>query len=147
MKCIHLFDPVGIAFKWILIGNLFHFCYTTFGQNISSHDLHYSSIPRSWDEGIPLGNGMLGALIWQKDSNLRISLDRADLWDLRPVKEFSLPQFSFKWVGDQVDNNTYDTVQKLFDLPYERDPAPTKIPAGALEIGIKALEPVEFIHL
>jgi alpha-L-fucosidase 2 len=119
----------------------------SFSQVTTRHDLHFSSLAGSWDDGIPLGNGMLGALIWEKDSNLRISLDRADLWDLRPVKEFDLPQFSFSWVKEQVDNKTYDTVQKLFDLPYDRDPAPTKIPAGALEFQIGTLGPIKSVHL
>ena len=116
-------------------------------QDFSPHDLHFQKLSERWDEGIPLGNGMLGALVWKKDSNLRISLDRADLWDLRPIKEFSLPQFSFKWIKEQVDEKTYDSVQQLFDLPYERDPAPAKIPAGALEFAIKFLGPLKNIHL
>jgi alpha-L-fucosidase 2 len=119
-------------------------CYS---QVKTSHDLHFTRLARSWDEGIPLGNGMLGALIWEKDSNLRISLDRADLWDLRPVKEFSLPQFSFSWVKDQVDKKSYDTVQKLFDRPYDRDPAPSKIPAGALEFPVSSLGEIESVQL
>jgi alpha-L-fucosidase 2 len=119
----------------------------SFGQVKSIHDLDFSNLAASWDQGIPLGNGMLGALIWKKDSNLRISLDRADLWDLRPVKEISLPQFSFSWVKEQVNKQSYDTVQKLFDLPYDRDPAPTKIPAGALEFPISQLGEVQSIHL
>jgi len=119
----------------------------SYGQEKSGHDLDFSGLAKSWDEGIPLGNGMLGALVWQKDSNLRISLDRADLWDLRPVKEFSLPQFSFSWVKEQVDKKSYDTVQKLFDLPYDRDPAPTKIPAGALEFPVSSLGDIESVHL
>jgi alpha-L-fucosidase 2 len=118
-----------------------------FSQDYSPHDLHFQKLPASWAEGIPLGNGMLGALVCQKDSILRISLDRADLWDLRPVQEFSLPQFSFHWVKEQVDHNTYDTVQQLFDLPYERDPAPTKIPAGAFEFEVRNLGSVKWIHL
>jgi alpha-L-fucosidase 2 len=129
----------------ILVLNLlviFSFC-----QNSTMHDLHFGGLAASWDEGIPLGNGMLGALIWKKDSNLRISIDRADLWDLRPVKEFSLPQFSYSWVKEQVDKKSYDTVQKLFDLPYNRDPAPAKIPAGALEFSISTLGEVESVHL
>jgi len=117
------------------------------GQKWQGHDLHFTSLASSWDEGIPLGNGMLGALVWRKDSNLRISLDRADLWDLRPVKEFELPQFKFSWVTGQVEKGTYDTVQKLFDLPYDRDPAPTKIPAGALEFPVRSLGKVTSVHL
>jgi alpha-L-fucosidase 2 len=119
----------------------------SYSQVKTSRDLHFNRLANSWDEGIPLGNGMLGALVWEKDSNLRISLDRADLWDLRPVKEFTLPQFSFSWVKDQVDKRSYDTVQKLFDLPYDRDPVPSKIPAGALEFPVSKLGQIESVHL
>lgn len=47
--------------------------------------LKFNKLASTWDEAIPFGNGMLGALVWQKENNLRISLDRADLWDLRPM--------------------------------------------------------------
>ncbi len=83
---------------------------------------------------MPLGNGMLGALVWQKGDKLRISLDRADLWDERQA--LNLNKFNFKWVRQQVQKNQYDTVQKLGDRPYEVSPYPTKIPAGALEFNI-----------
>ena len=53
----------------------------------TQHDLHFTSLAKQWDEAIPLGNGMLGALIWQKEDQLRFSLDRADLWDMRPMKD------------------------------------------------------------
>jgi alpha-L-fucosidase 2 len=135
------------VFNLLIFIFLVQFHFPSLGQAYSAHDLHFTTMPACWDEGIPLGNGILGALVWQRDSFLRFSLDRADLWDLRPVKEFSLPQFSFRWVKEQVDRNTYDTVQELFDLPYERDPAPTKIPAGALEFAVEKLGPVKFIHL
>lgn len=116
-------------------------------QAKSQHDLVFTSIPTRWDHGIPLGNGMLGALVWQKGSYLRISLDRADLWDERPIPELGLPQFTYKWVQEQVKNGTYDTVQKLFDWPYEREAAPTKIPAGALEIPIQSFGEVDSVRL
>ena len=51
----------------------------------SVHDLHFETLSRTWENGVPLGNGILGQLIWQKGSRLRFSLDRADLWDLRPT--------------------------------------------------------------
>ncbi|MEI6821334.1 MAG: hypothetical protein WCL51_05335, partial [Bacteroidota bacterium] len=28
------------------------------------HDLHYNTLANSWDEGIPLGNGISGVLVW-----------------------------------------------------------------------------------
>ncbi|MEI7724547.1 MAG: glycoside hydrolase family 95-like protein [Bacteroidota bacterium] len=134
--------------KWLFFFTTLFFGYSPgICQNASQHDLHFNMLPVRWDEGIPLGNGMLGALIWQKDSSLRIALDRADLWDLRPVREFALPQFSFTWVKEQLENGTYDSVQKFFDEPYERDAGPTKIPAGALEIPVGGMGEVESVHL
>ena len=113
----------------------------------SSHDLFFTKLADRWDEGIPLGNGMLGALIWQKNGVLRIALDRADLWDLRSPAELSRPEFKFSWVCDQVKKNDYKPVQELFDVPYERDPYPTKIPAGALELKIPRIDEIESVHL
>lgn len=59
------------------------FCGSLFAQT-TSHDLQFTTLAKQWDEAVPLGNGMLGALVWQKADHLRFSLDRADLWDLRP---------------------------------------------------------------
>lgn len=110
-------------------------------------NLVFGELPASWDEAIPLGNGMLGALIWQKGSNLRFSLDRADLWDLRPVENLSKPEFSFGWVQEQVRNNTYRAVQEMFDVPYDAMPAPSKIPGAGLEFNISGLGKVKSVQL
>jgi len=60
-----------------------------------------------------------------------------DLWDDRPMAE--IDQLKFKWVVNQVKKGQYDTVQKLGDEPYEKYPAPTKIPGAALEFDISQL--------
>lgn len=113
----------------------------------SEHDLAFSHLPRVWDEGLPLGNGMVGALVWQRDSVLRMSLDRADLWDLRPIAELSGTEFKFAWVLQHVMAKDYAPVQQRFDVPYDRDAAPTKIPAAALELRIPGLDQVESVRL
>ncbi|MBE3124383.1 MAG: hypothetical protein IMZ57_01835 [Acidobacteria bacterium] len=113
----------------------------------SRHDLVFKSLAGTWDEGIPLGNGMIGALVWKKGDSLRMSLDRADLWDLRPVAEFSGPEFRFAWVKKQVLKKDYDPVHRMGDIPYDREPAPTKIPAAALEFDIAGLGEVESVRL
>jgi len=111
------------------------------------HDLVFDKLASTWDEAIPLGNGMVGALVWKKDDSLRMSLDRADLWDLRPVAEFSGPEFRFSWVRDHVLKNDYEPVHRMGDVPYDRDPAPTKIPAAALEFDVSDLGEVESVRL
>ena len=113
----------------------------------SKHDLRFSRLATTWDEGIPLGNGMLGALVWQKEDHLRLSLDRADLWDLRPMENFTKPEFSFKWVQQQVKDNNYKVVQNLFDAPYDQLPAPSKIPGAAIEFDTKDLGKVIGVRL
>jgi len=112
-----------------------------------SHDLKFPKLSSTWDEGIPLGNGMQGALIWQKGDRLRFSLDRADLWDLRPMANLSKPEFSFRWVEEQVKNKSYKNVQDLFDTPYDNNAAPSKIPGAALEFDTKGLGPVNEVKL
>jgi len=111
------------------------------------HDLKFGQIPTTWDEGIPLGNGMLGALIWEKDGKLRFSLDRADLWDLRPMENLNTDKWKFSWVYKQWESNDYRKVQDQFDRPYDQLPAPTKIPAGAMEFNLQSYGKPQKIQL
>ncbi len=69
-------------------------------QPLKQYNLVFDSLAKRWDEAIPLGNGWLGALIWQKESQVRISLDRVDLWDDRPMPD--IDKLRFKWVAEQV---------------------------------------------
>lgn len=48
-----------------------------------------------WDEAVPLGNGLLGGLLWGSGNEIRLSLDRGDLWDLRPHPAFVRPGFNY----------------------------------------------------
>jgi len=116
----------------------------------SDHDLIFKDLAATWDEGVPLGNGMVGALVWRRGGKLRLSLDRADLWDLRPMENMKGPEWTFRWVQEQWRKGDYKPVQAKFDAPYDADPAPSKIPAGSLEFdapGFGAAAEVRlFIH-
>jgi hypothetical protein len=109
--------------------------------------MQFDKLAPQWDEAVPLGNGLLGALIWQKGDQLRFSLDRADLWDLRPMKGLHRKEFSYNWVIDQIDKKEYAPVQQYFDAPYDKEPAPSKIPGGALEFDTRSWGPVQSVHL
>jgi alpha-L-fucosidase 2 len=114
---------------------------------IATGNLRSSSLPTVWDEGFPLGNGMLGALVWERNGRVRLALDRADLWDLRPVPELSRPEFSFRWVLGQVEREDYRPVQEMFDVPYDREATPTKLPGAALEFTLPAGKEVRSAEL
>ena len=117
---------------WLLMA-----CQAILAQPKPGHNLIFDSLATRWDEAIPLGNGWLGALIWQKGDQLRMSLDRVDLWDDRPMPE--IDQLKFNWVIEKVKLNQYDSVQKLGDEPYEKYAAPTKIPGAAIEFDLSKI--------
>lgn len=96
-------------------------------------DLASAGLATRWDEAMPLGNGVVGALVWQRDSALRLSLDRTDLWDLRPMDSIAGPNNRFAWVVEQVRKGDYLPVQRKYDHPYDALPAPSKIPGAAIE--------------
>lgn len=87
----------------------------------AEQNLRLSAPIRTWDEALPLGNGLLGGLLWGEGSTLRLSLDRGDLWDERPHAEPGWwKQRNWKVGGD-------------WDGPYG-GVTPTKLPAGRLEV-------------
>ena len=116
-------------------------------QPASRHNLQFTQLAPVWDEAVPLGNGTVGALVWQKNKTLRFSLDRADIWDMRPMKGLDRKEFSYQWIQEQVQKKDYKPVQEYFDAPYDREPAPSKIPAGALEFTLSAESKVTSVRL
>jgi alpha-L-fucosidase 2 len=105
------------------------------GQNLVKYNLSFSTLATKWDEAMPIGNGMLGALVWQKNNKVRLSLDRADLWDERNAMP-DLSVYNFKWVEQQKLKKDYGIVQQKLDQPYDRQTYPTKLPAGAMEFDV-----------
>ena len=102
-------------------------------QPRASHGLHFTTPVTVWDEALPLGNGIMGALVWGDGKPIKISLDRSDLWDLRLVPEFSTPEYKFRIMREwHLQGRTEDLV-RLYEQPYNR-PAPTRIPAGRIEL-------------
>src|SRR5512135_575513 len=99
----------------------------------ASHGLHFTTPVTVWDEALPLGNGIMGALVWGDGKPIKISLDRSDLWDLRLVPEFGTPEYKFRIMREwHLQGRTEDLV-RLYEQPYNR-PAPTRIPAGRIEL-------------
>ena len=113
----------------------------------SPHDLVFDELAASWDEGIPLGNGMMGVLVWEKEGRLRLALDRADLWDLRPMENVYREGYNFEWVQQLWEEKNYKQVQKAFDNTYDQAAGPSKIPVAALEMALDQLGPVESARL
>jgi alpha-L-fucosidase 2 len=104
---------------------------------------------KTWDEAIPLGNGLMGGLVWGENNILRLSLDRGDLWDERPSKHRVEVHDRFNWATMQrlVAEDRMAEFNDIFDSNYDYDGPPTKLPAGRLEIAIDSSQSVEAFEL
>ncbi len=87
-----------------------------------------------WDHAIPLGNGLTGGLLWGNGQNLKLSLDRGDLWDLRLPKTFLRKDWTWKTLQKLVAEGNNDAQIALIETPHREFPYPTKIPAARLEL-------------
>ena len=116
-------------------------------MDLKKNALCFARLPARWDEAIPLGNGAIGTLIWQNEDNLRLTLDRADLWDLRPVNQFRGARYSYKAICEAVDARNLDSIRELIDARTQKDCAPTKLPVGAIEFPISELGEVQQVEL
>ena len=90
----------------------------------------------SWDEGLPLGNGNTGSLVYGSNP-LKITVDRTDLWDLRP-NEITLEKgFNFKnlvKLSMSGKDEDWKERERLFEDVFMGKPYPSKITAGHIEL-------------
>jgi alpha-L-fucosidase 2 len=100
----------------------------------------------TWDEAIPLGNGLLGGLLWGKDGTVRLSLDRGDLWDTRVPDEFKKPNFTWKMMQGLVAEKNQGELVRRWEKPFFV-PWPTKLPGGRLEISLDPSQRIESFTL
>ncbi len=82
-----------------------------------------------WKDGIPLGSGVLGAVVWGEGTEIRVSLDRPDIWDLRcPV---AAAGHTWARLAELVAAGEFKKVEDEYEQSY-RDVFPTKLPVGRL---------------
>lgn len=91
---------------------------------------------RTWDEAVPLGNGLLGLLLWGGEKFVQISLDRADLWDSRVPEPFTRKDWNWKNLRALVQRKKWDEIAERFINPGQKFAYPTKLPAGRLFIDL-----------
>ncbi|MFF1836042.1 hypothetical protein ACFVXE_17815 [Streptomyces sp. NPDC058231] len=91
-----------------------------------------------WHDAIPLGNGLMGGLLWGGHNSLRLSLDRGDLWDERTTGESAWWQ-KHPWRSLEDDGDPWSQ--------YYEGVTPTKLPAGFLELTLDQAATVRSFEL
>jgi alpha-L-fucosidase 2 len=113
----------------------------------SCYNLILKAPVKTWDEAVPLGNGLLGGLLWGENNTIRLSLDRGDLWDERTNgdKEWWKKNTYQKGV-ELVRQKKYDIINEWWDGPYN-GVSPTKLPAGRVEIKLPVSQIIKNFEL
>ena len=78
----------------------------------------------TWDDGIPIGNGGAGALLWGGGDTLNVTLDRADFWHNMEPTLCSSPDFTWDTLVDVVAKKDDARRREVFD----KGESPTKLP-------------------
>lgn len=105
-------------------------------------DLHFSQPIGRWDEGLPLGNGKMGALLWGGPERFTLSLDRTDLWDTTPYPGVYGEDYTYQTMVSMARAGDEEGVRRVFDTPYQQV-TPCKLPAGRLVLSFPEEETVE----
>ena len=100
-----------------------------------------------WDEAVPLGNGLSGGLLWGGGHNIKLSLDRGDLWDCRTPEMLKRPDWTYATIKRLVAEKNQAKISEMFDKPYSAIPYPTKLPFGRLEITLDQSQTVKSFGL
>lgn len=97
--------------------------------------LHFTIPIRTWDEGVPLGNGLIGAIIWGDTREIVISLDQAMLWDERTPSAYERKDWNFDRMLRLIRTKKWKQLVDEFEAP-AYDPWPTKIRACRLILSL-----------
>lgn len=81
---------------------------------------------KEWHDGVPLGNGAAGALLWGGGDTLNVTLDRADFWHNIDLPEFSSPDFTWEKLVETVKSGNTNLRRRTFGLHTGRNA--TKLP-------------------
>ncbi|MBU7004123.1 MAG: glycoside hydrolase N-terminal domain-containing protein, partial [Theionarchaea archaeon] len=114
------------------------------GENEAKGDAYQVSLEAPidhWDEAIPLGNGLIGGLLWGGDGEIRLSLDRGDLWDLREHPVLSDESFNYRTIVSMARKGKTDELNERYT---HKSPFPTKLPGARLVIDRDGLEATSF---
>jgi alpha-L-fucosidase 2 len=103
----------------------------------SSHQLVYRNASLKWHQGFPLGNGVIGVMVWGDGNPLAFTLDHAELWDLRSHDSYQDDsRFNYVNLRRLVDEKRFEEIDEVFERRQLRDNpvGPTKVSIGRLEI-------------
>jgi len=100
---------------------------------VSRHDLMCHHIPQSFYEGLMLGNGDMGAVLWFESNKMIITLDKVDIWERRADQSLE-PGINYKKMRSILEDGSYGPDVSLFSIRLPNDKIyGTKLCTGRVE--------------
>ena len=77
---------------------------------LTRHDMIFEKPAKQWEQGVFMGNGLLGTVVWGgMDRPVKISLDRADIWDVRNATPDFEHGYIWKTFSECMEKKEYHT--------------------------------------
>lgn len=104
---------------------------------LSRHDMIYEKPATEWPRGLPMGNSTVSTFIWGTNP-IKVSLDRADFWEIRNTFKPDPEQFRWRRFCEKVAQGHGDEFDGFCNTA--AGPMPNRFPVGRLEIDVKGKE-------
>ncbi|MDP7253649.1 MAG: glycoside hydrolase N-terminal domain-containing protein [Planctomycetota bacterium] len=98
--------------------------------------------PPKWIQGIPLGNGDIGAMQWGGPNQIHYTLAKGDFWDLR-LDDIDDERFNWPFLKQCIQSENWETFDEVWaQLKGVEDITPTFLPVGrlTLDFDLRGLE-------
>lgn len=88
--------------------------------------------------GIPLSNGVFGALVWFQDQTLMITVNRADYWDHRGGTQWT-EACTYSNLKELLQQGDFEAARQLYpvQLVNGKEKRPTRLPMGRFELKLQ----------
>lgn len=98
--------------------------------------------PPKWIQGIPLGNGDIGAMQWGGPNQIHYTLAKGDFWDLR-LDKIEDERFTWAFLKQCIEGQDWETFEEVWsNLRGVEGITPTYLPVGrlTLDFDLRGLE-------
>ena len=104
---------------------------------LKGHDIVYVSPACDWIDGLNLGNGDIGVMVYGPPNHMKFSLNKSDVWDYRYEPYWLKPEFRHSVIAKAIEERDWKklaAITRECDELYEKLPYPSFQPCGQLEI-------------
>ncbi len=104
--------------------------------DLSAHDMVYETPAMDWRYGVPLGNGVVGSMVWGNGLPLHLTLDHPEYFDTRQLAENTDPKFNYADLRRLFAAGEREKVSEIAGARQLREghSSPKKISVGSLAI-------------